>query len=101
AYTGTHDNDTTAGWLASIPGTERKRVLEYAGTPRSASNAAVTWALIRTALSSVADTAIFPMQDLLGLGSECRMNVPGRADGNWGWRLRDGQLTRKLARRLR
>jgi 4-alpha-glucanotransferase len=100
-YTGTHDNDTTVGWLATISAAERRRVVAYTGSPRGASNGAITWGLMRTALSSVADTAIFPVQDLLGLGSESRMNVPGRADGNWGWRLREGQLTGALARRLR
>jgi 4-alpha-glucanotransferase len=94
AYTGTHDNDTTAGWLRSIRPKERKRVAEYAGDAR-------VWPLIRLALSSVADTAIFPVQDLLELGREARMNLPGVAEGNWAWRLEPGKLTPALAKRLR
>jgi 4-alpha-glucanotransferase len=93
-YTGTHDNDTTAGWLRSIPAKERERVAGYAGEAR-------VWPLIRLAMSSVADTAIFPVQDLLEFGREARMNFPGVADGNWAWRLPPGRLTPALARRLR
>jgi 4-alpha-glucanotransferase len=93
-YTGTHDNDTTAGWLRSIPAKERKRVAEYAGDARA-------WPLIRLAMSSVANTAVVPVQDLLELGSEARMNLPGVAKGNWTWRLPAGKLTPALAKRLR
>jgi 4-alpha-glucanotransferase len=93
-YTGTHDNDTTGGWLRSIPARERTRVAQYAGD-------AHVWPLIRLAMSSVADTAIFPVQDLLELGREARMNLPGVADGNWAWRLPAGKLTPALAKRLR
>jgi 4-alpha-glucanotransferase len=93
-YTGTHDNDTTAGWLRSIPAKERKRVAEYSGAAR-------VWPMIRLALASVADTAIFPVQDLLELGRESRMNLPGVAKGNWAWRLQAGKLTPALAKRLR
>ena len=100
-YTGTHDNDTTAGWFKKIPTHEQRRVLSYTGTPATASNGAVTWSLIRIALASVAETAIFPVQDLLGLGSESRMNLPGTASNNWGWRLAPGKLTPALARQLR
>ena len=78
-YTGTHDNDTAAA---------------FAGAGRH-------WELIEQALSSRARLAIVPAQDVLGLGSEARMNVPGRATGNWSWRLGPGQLTAKLAERLR
>ena len=60
----------------------------------------VHWAFIRAVLASVADTAIIPVQDLLGLGSEARMNRPGTLTGNWGWRLRPGQLTTDVAQRL-
>jgi 4-alpha-glucanotransferase len=79
-YTGTHDNDTTVGW---------------AGDPGA------NWPLIELAMSSRARLAIFPAQDVLGLGSEARMNTPGRTEGNWSWRLRRGQLTPKHAARLR
>jgi 4-alpha-glucanotransferase len=79
-YTGTHDNDTTAGW---------------AGDP------AAVWPLIELAFSSPARLAILPLQDVLELGSAARMNTPGRIEGNWTWRLRRGQLTSKHAARLR
>ena len=83
AYTGTHDNDTSTGWYRSLPADEKARARQYApdidDDPASA--------MIRLAWSSVADTVIAPAQDLLGLGSEARMNVPGKATGNWSWRL--------------
>jgi 4-alpha-glucanotransferase len=82
-YTGTHDNDTTAGWYAQAPEVERDFVRRYLG--RDDSN--IPWEFIRLAQASVADLAIFPLQDALGLGSEARMNTPGRASGNWSWRM--------------
>lgn len=88
-YTGTHDNDTTAGWFAAAPAPVREAVLRYLGR-RDADH--VVAHLIRLAMASVADTAIAPVQDVLGLGTEARMNQPGRPEGNWAWRLRDGQL---------
>ncbi|MBX3024263.1 4-alpha-glucanotransferase [bacterium] len=88
-YTGTHDNDTAAGWFAAAPPELRQATLRYLGR-RSAD--AIVGHLIRLAMASVADTAIVPAQDVLGLGSEARMNTPGRAEGNWRWRLRDGEL---------
>ena len=95
AYTGTHDNDTTAGWYRSLPADQRRRVLRYA--PDAADDPA--WAMIRLAWASVADVAIAPMQDLLSLGSKARMNTPGRSDGNWAWRMGDlGAAKRTLAR---
>jgi 4-alpha-glucanotransferase len=108
AYTGTHDNNTTAGWFADLvrrnghPGSalsaERDKAMKYL----EASNAAhVPWQMIRAAMASVADTVIFPVQDLLGLGEEARMNVPGVAAGQWQWRLPPGKLTPALASRLR
>jgi 4-alpha-glucanotransferase len=96
-YTGTHDNDTTAGWYRKLPGTPRKALKKKLG----ANNREIVWAMIREALASQANTAIVPAQDLLELGSEARMNFPGIAKGNWGWRLKDGALTQKLAQRLR
>ena len=96
-YTGTHDNDTTAGWYRKLPGTQRKALQKKLG----ANNREIVWAMIREALASPANTAIVPAQDLLELGSEARMNFPGIAKGNWGWRLKDGALTQKLAQRLR
>jgi len=96
-YTGTHDNDTTAGWYEKLPGTQRKALQKKLG----ANNREIVWAMIRAALASPANTSIVPAQDLLELGSEARMNFPGIAKGNWDWRLKDGALTQKLAQRLR
>jgi 4-alpha-glucanotransferase len=96
-YTGTHDNDTTAGWYAKLPNTQREALQKQLG----ANDQEVVWAMIREALASQADTAIVPAQDLLGLGSAARMNLPGIAKGNWQWRLKEGALTDDLAQRLR
>jgi len=108
AYTGTHDNDTVVGWFrdtGSAASTrsaadireERAFALRYlAATSRD-----IHWAMIRAASASVSDLAVLPVQDLLGLGSEARMNRPGQAEGNWNWRLEEGALNRSLARRLR
>jgi 4-alpha-glucanotransferase len=92
-FTGTHDNDTTVGWFASLgPALALRTGLD----PREPH-----WALTRLAFASAARVAIVPAQDLLGLGSEARMNTPGRMEGNWSWRLRRGQLSAALAERLR
>ena len=88
-YTSTHDTDTTAGWFAGLSQRGRERVQRYIGREANA----ISHDLIRLALASVADTAIVPVQDVLGLGSEARMNVPGRVGGNWCWRLAPDQLT--------
>jgi 4-alpha-glucanotransferase len=96
-YTGTHDNDTTAGWYRSLPSEQREALQKRLGV----GDRDVVWALIREALASEADTAIVPAQDLLELGSEARMNLPGTVKGNWQWRLKDGALTQELAQRLR
>jgi 4-alpha-glucanotransferase len=96
-YTGTHDNDTTAGWYHKLPHTQRKALQKQLGT----NDREVIWAMIREALASRADLAIVPAQDLLELGSEARMNFPGIAQGNWRWRLKDGELTQELTQRLR
>lgn len=96
-YTGTHDNDTTAGWYAQAPANERDLVRRYLA--RDDTN--VAWELWRLAQASVADTAIAPLQDLLGLGPEARMNVPGAASGNWGWRFAWADLPDWFAPQLR
>jgi 4-alpha-glucanotransferase len=88
-YTGTHDNDTTAGWLATASEEQRVHVLAYTG---SRDEEAVD-ALVRLALASVADTAIVPLQDLLKLGSTARMNRPGTLGGNWRWRYTPDALS--------
>ena len=98
AYTGTHDNDTARGWIELADDDERDRALAYLG----ASNAEeIPWELIRAAYTSVADMAIVPVQDILGLGSDARMNTPGKEEGNWSWRLHPAALTRDHAERLR
>jgi 4-alpha-glucanotransferase len=107
AYTGTHDNETTLGWWTRRedevrPGEEelkreRRRAQIYLG----ASKADVHWAFIRAVMTSVADTAIIPMQDILGLGSDARMNRPATTAGNWRWRCRAEAFTPELAGQLR
>jgi 4-alpha-glucanotransferase len=92
-YTSTHDTDTTAGWFAALSARERAATGLDPRRPH--------WDLIRRALGSRAALAIFPAQDVLGLGSQARMNTPGRARGNWSWRLQAGQLDGELAARLR
>jgi 4-alpha-glucanotransferase len=96
-YTGTHDNDTTLGWLGTASEDERKAVRQDLGGRAEALN----WELIRLALMSVAHTAIFPLQDILDVGSEGRMNTPGRASGNWGWRYTQDMLTPTASERLK
>ncbi len=106
AYTGTHDNDTAMGWWEGGAGAsvrseadvarEKAFAKEYLGTDGREMN----WALIRAALGSVADTAIVPLQDALGLGSEARMNRPATLGGNWRWRVREEALAPALAARL-
>lgn len=96
-YTGTHDNETVLGWWAQKPELTRSWVRTYLGTDGSEINRD----FIRCALASVARYAIFPLQDLLGLGSEASMNHPGRANGNWTWRFRATQLDSALASDLK
>jgi 4-alpha-glucanotransferase len=95
-YTGTHDNDTTLGWFSSLSAREKKMVLRYLDCTADG----IVWSLIRTALASVADTVVLPLQDLLELPAEFRMNMPGIAGGNWSWRFGKNALTAKLAKRL-
>jgi 4-alpha-glucanotransferase len=98
-YTGTHDNDTTVGWWNSATSTERASV-EAALAALGIESDEPNWALIELALSSPARVALFPAQDLLGLGSEARMNTPASDEGNWVWRLARGQLTDELATKM-
>ncbi|KAK1555336.1 hypothetical protein Q3G72_025032 [Acer saccharum] len=83
-YTGTHDNDTIRGWWDSLKHEEKSNVLKYLSITEEND---IPWALIQAALSSVAQTAIIPMQDILGLGSSARMNIPATQFGNWSWRI--------------
>ena len=107
-YTGTHDNDTTVGWFNSVAGagstrteaqisSERNFCLEYLNTD----GREIHWDFIRAVLASVADTAIVPLQDLLGLGPEARMNLPNSTQGNWSWRFKRNALTEDHSERLR
>lgn len=96
AYTGTHDNDTTRGWWTTLDERTRSHVQRYLGIHGDD----IAWDFIRVALMSVANTTIIPMQDVLNLGSEARMNTPGQAGGNWSWRLRFEQLNSDVAQRL-
>jgi len=99
-YTGTHDNPTTRSWYASLPAMQRRSLWSY--LQRSpGDDAEVAPELMRLAWSSPAALAIAPFQDLLNLGDEGRMNVPGRAEGNWRWRCRAEQLSRAGYERLR
>ena len=105
AYSGTHDNDTSRGWIESPPDgaseggiagwqQEKAFALEYLATDEAGFAAE----LVRSVYRSAAHTAILPVQDVLGLGREARMNRPGVADGNWSWRLRPGALETELPR---
>ncbi|MBD2139491.1 4-alpha-glucanotransferase [Anabaena sp. FACHB-1237] len=97
-YTGTHDNDTTVGWFHSVNDYEKENVLLYLG---SVSHDGIHWDLIRLALSSIANQAIIPLQDLFGLGTEARMNFPGIAEGNWEWCYSCEWLNSELSDRLK
>ncbi|MEG4321881.1 MULTISPECIES: 4-alpha-glucanotransferase [unclassified Microcoleus] len=97
-YTGTHDNDTTVGWFNQLQNYERDEVLRYLGCidPQG-----IHWSLIRMGWFSIANLAIVPFQDLLGLDTDARMNFPGKAEGNWGWRYRGEALNWEVRDRLK
>ncbi len=97
-YTGTHDNDTSVGWYESAGAKDKKFARDYMGI-KSAKN--FHYVLIRHAMMSVADTAIIPMQDYLGLGSEARINTPSTLGGNWCWRMKPDAYTKNLAESIR
>jgi 4-alpha-glucanotransferase len=96
-YTGTHDNDTILGWFDTAPEKERQAVLAYFGTDGHD----LPWDFIRWLFASVADTAVVPLQEVLSLGTEARMNYPSRLGGNWSWRFLRGALTPAIRSRLR
>ncbi len=96
-YTGTHDNNTTVGWFQSLSDWERQNLMVHLGT---ISSEGIHWDLIRQAMASVANLCIIPLQDVLGLGNDARMNFPGVAEGNWGWRCETNQLTDWMVQRL-
>ena len=96
-YTGTHDNDTVAGWWKTgATEDEKEFAISYLGDDEDG----IHWGFIRAALTSVANLAVVPVQDVLGLDSSARMNVPSETDGSWTWRLRAGALTSELAAKL-
>ena len=107
AYTGTHDNDTTVGWWTSQGAKDSTRTPEdvvkehaFARAYLGFTDEPIHWVMIRAVLASIADTAVIPLQDLLGLGSAARMNLPGTPSGNWRWRCKKDALTAELAQRL-
>ena len=95
-YTGTHDNDTTLGWYNCIQGEERRLAESYVGDDAMGRH----WAFIRSAMTSPSRRCVVPLQDVLGLGSDCRMNVPSVSGGNWSWRYLPGALADEFARKL-
>ena len=108
-YTGTHDNDTVRGWFCGAPAHDSTRAPEAVLAEREfiraylgkAGDRNIQWDFIELAWRTRAQTAIVPLQDVLGLGCEGRMNTPGQPAGNWQWRCAAGQLTDALVRRLR
>ncbi|MUG94091.1 4-alpha-glucanotransferase [Scytonema sp. UIC 10036] len=96
-YTGTHDNDTTISWFDQASEYEKQYVLNYLGC---LSPEGIHWDFIRLAMNSVANQAIIPLQDVLGLGGEARMNFPSKAEGNWDWRYTSDSLTKEVTQRL-
>jgi 4-alpha-glucanotransferase len=99
-YTGTHDNNTVRGWWKNESDVEqRKRFCRYIG--KRVKESEVHWEFIRLAMMSVANFSIIPMQDILGLGEEARMNLPATSKGNWEWRLREEQITSSVEEKLR
>jgi 4-alpha-glucanotransferase len=98
-YTGTHDNNTIRGWFKDeATAHEKARLFQYLG--RKMNEKEVHWEFIRLAMMSVANTVILPMQDVLGLGKEARMNRPATSKGNWTWRLKENELTHELSQKL-
>ena len=98
-YTGNHDNNTTVGWFDERTPEEKASVIDYLGCicPKDY----IHWSFIGLAMSSIANFAIFPLQDLLGLGSEAKMNTPGKKEGNWSWRYQNEALTTNLCDRFK
>jgi 4-alpha-glucanotransferase len=97
-YTGTHDNDTTVGWFNERSPEAQANVVDYLGC---VGNDGIHWAMIRLALSSIGNTVIIPFQDILGLGTDAKMNTPSQATGNWGWRCRAEAFNDELSDRLK
>lgn len=103
-YTGTHDNDTTVGWYRETLLNDPKQhrfIMDYLDLTPAADASTVCWRMIETAYRCRSNTAVIPLQDVLGLGSESRMNYPGTVGGNWAWRFPPDGLTPELAGKLR
>ena len=97
AYTGTHDNETAAGWYRSVAKNQRAFCRKYLRS----NGREIYWDMIGGIWASVADIAIVPMQDILGVGNEARMNTPGSGPGNWQWRLKNGETSHVVTEKLR
>jgi 4-alpha-glucanotransferase len=105
-FTGTHDNDTTRGWwmklkLAAQNHSKAKAEVERVKSYLQTDARDISWSFIQAIMTSVAQICLIPLQDVLDLGTEARMNVPGRAKGNWDWRYSSNAITSKLTSRLR
>ena len=96
AYTGTHDNETFRGWYENTSDLSRHNARVFFGCDGSD----IAWDGIRAVMQSVSETAIVPVQDVLGFGNEARFNTPGTIEGNWSWRMREGALTDESLGRL-
>ena len=99
-YTGTHDNDTTLSWYYVIGKGDRKLANEYLDIPKDAKDKDIPWYFIRSALSSVSDTAVIPMQDILSLPHAARMNLPSTIGNNWQWRMKEGAFKNTVKKKL-
>ncbi|MFR8169819.1 MAG: 4-alpha-glucanotransferase [Marvinbryantia sp.] len=100
AYTGTHDNQTVVGWFRSLPEEDYRMAVRYLDLKREDENE-INWKMIRTVLASVADTAIIPIQDYLGLDDAARINTPSKLGGNWIWRMKKNALTEEMEKKIR
>jgi len=99
-YTGTHDNTTTRAWFEGLPDNVRRNARSYAAKSRAGASTEVAWEFINLAWASKAGLAIAPLQDLLNLGVEGRMNVPGTTVGNWRWRFTENMIDPSVFQRL-
>lgn len=99
-YTGTHDNDTVLGWYQKLEKSDKALCDRYLNLA-DCKGKDIPWEFIRAAFASVADLAVIPMQDYLGLGEEARINIPSTLGGNWQWRMKKGSFTKELAKKMR
>ncbi|MCR4655087.1 MAG: 4-alpha-glucanotransferase [Lachnospiraceae bacterium] len=99
-YTGTHDNDTTLHWYEVLPKRDRGFADKYLGIPKDIKKNDISWEFIKAAYQSVSETAVIPMQDVLSLGGNARMNIPSTLGGNWEWRMKPGAFSKAKQKRL-